>query len=141
MIYFRIDDPSNLNKLWRRSIVRTPLDETSQSLKAWKVRMIAVLPERKGVEVTFEVEGRDPIRFRTRRLGIGQCKARAAALAKFADQAGFGKAEYLFRCISALPPEFIGPIFGPGAPGPMAEEKTLPILTSLSCRWQVEDGT
>lgn len=87
------------------------MDEAGQFLSTWKVRVIEVLPQNKGVQVKFAVEGRNPVRFRTRRFGIGKRGARSAALAKFADKAGFGDAKDLYRCICALPHDFEGPLF------------------------------
>jgi len=82
-----------------------------QFLKAWKVRSIEALPDNRGVEVTFGVEGRDPIRFRTRRFGIGKRGARSAALAKFAAQAGYGDAKFIYDYLRSLPRGMVGPIF------------------------------
>lgn len=77
---------------------------------AWTVQSVVVLPENKGVQVTLAVEGRDPVRFRTKRFGVGRRGARSAALAKFADQAGFGDGEELYRLICTLPRDFHGPL-------------------------------
>jgi hypothetical protein len=98
-----------------------------KSPKAWIVRSIVVLPERRGVEVTFAVNGRDPVRFKTKRFGVGRRGARSAALAKFADQAGFGDAMKLYRYLCFLPPDFQGPILF----GPLACKKAQP--SKLRC--------
>jgi hypothetical protein len=111
------------------------MDETAQFLKSWKVRAIEVLPGNKGVEVEFGVEGSDPIRFRTRRFGIGKRGARSAALAKFASQAGFGVAEDLFRYVSGLPQDLVGNLFPEGPFGPEPEVIAVPALT---CLWPDE---
>lgn len=66
-------------------------------LQPWKVRSIEILPNQRGAEVTFSVEGRDPMRFRTRRFGVGRRGAKSAALAKFAAQAGFGEVAVLYQ--------------------------------------------
>lgn len=86
----------------------TMRDEMDQFLKGWKVRSIEVLPEKQGVEVIFQVEGHDPVRFRTRKFGIGRRGAKSAALAKFAAQAGYGSLEDVFTYVSGLPSDMVG---------------------------------
>jgi hypothetical protein len=97
--------------------------ETAQFLKAWKVRQIVVLPENQGVEVTFSVEGHDPICFRTRKFGIGRRGAKSAALAKFASQAG-------------LPSDMVGNIFAAGPLGFVTDRQA---PTELRCVWPREE--
>ena len=103
---------------------------TDQFLKGWKVRSIEVLPEKQGVEVTFQIEGHDPVQFRTRKFGIGRRGARSAALAKFAAQAGYGSVEEVFRYVSGLPGDMVGGIF---QAGPLGQEADQPV--SLRCMW------
>lgn len=111
------------------------MNETAQFLSSWKVRAIEVLPDNKGVEIEFGVEGRDPIRFRTRRFGIGKRGARSAALAKFASQAGYGVVEDIFRYVSGLPLHLVGDLFPEGPFGSDPEIITVPTLT---CVWPDE---
>src|SRR5687768_8169189 len=89
----------------------TVRDEMDQFLRGWKVRSIEVLPKKQGVEVTFQIEGHDPVRFRTRKFGIGRRGAKSAALAKFAAQAGYGTVEALFHYLSSVPTDMVGNIF------------------------------
>jgi hypothetical protein len=93
------------------------MSEISQFMKPWKVRAIKALPDNKGVEIEFGTEGREPIRFRTRKFGIGRRNAKSAALAKFSAQAGFGKPRLLFRYLSILPRDQVGNIFPAGPVG------------------------
>lgn len=106
--------------------------EASQFMKPWKVRYIEVLPDNKGVEIEFGVEGRDPVRFRTRRFAVGKRRARAAALAKFASQAGFGDAEDLFHLILSMPRDTVGKILWPGMLAMNTDAESLP---ALGCVW------
>ena len=109
--------------------------EASQFMKPWKVRHIDVLPDNKGVEVEFGIEGRDPVRFRTKRFAVGKRRIRAAALAKFAAQAGFGEAEDLFHLIVSLPRDTVGRILWPG----ILTSKVVPESTpALGCVWPDE---
>jgi len=41
-----------------------------QFLKQWRVMGIESLPNEAGVEVTFRTPGRDPIKFRSKSLGL-----------------------------------------------------------------------
>jgi hypothetical protein len=109
--------------------------EASQFMKSWKVRHIEVLPDNRGVEVEFGVEGRDPVRFRTKRFGIGRRGARSAALAKFASQAGFGEAEDLFHLIVSLPRKTVGRILWPGILTLTADTE---LPQTLGCVWPDE---
>lgn len=93
------------------------MDRISKFMKPWKVLAIKALPDNKGVEVEFGTEGREPIRFRTRKFGIGRRNAKSAALAKFAAQAGFGKPRLLFRYLSILPRDQVGNLFPAGPVG------------------------
>ncbi len=104
-----------------------------QFLKGWIVRSIEVLPEKRGVEVIFQIEGHDPIRFRTRKFGIGRRSAKSAALAKFASRAGYGPVEEVFRYVSGLPSDMVGGIFQAGPLGLEAEEPA-----ALRCIWPEE---
>jgi hypothetical protein len=108
-------------------------DEMDQFLRGWKVRSIEVLPEKRGVEVTFQTEGHDPVRFRTRKFGIGRRGVRSAALAKFAAQAGYGSVEDVFRYVSGLPSDMVGGIF---QTGPLGLEAAQPPV--LHCVWPEE---
>ena len=103
---------------------------TDQFLKGWKVRSIEVLPEKQGVEVIFQVEGHDPVRFRTRKFGIGRRGAKSAALAKFAAQAGYGTVEDVYTFVSGLPSDLVGGIF---QTGPLGVEAEAP--PALRCVW------
>ena len=105
---------------------------TDQILTGWKVRSIEVLPEKRGVEVTFQTEGNE-VRFRTRRFGIGRRGAKAAALSRFASQAGFGSVEDVFRYVSGLPSDMVGGIFQTGPLGLEAEGPP-----ALRCVWPEE---
>ena len=89
----------------------------SRHLNAWMVRFIDVLPVNQGVQVTFAVDGRDPVQFRTRRFGVGMRGAKSAALAKFASQAGFGEPQQLYRYLAAFPRDFVGRLFAAGTSG------------------------
>jgi len=91
--------------------MRMKLKQVDQHLQAWKVRSVVVLPEHSGVEVTLSVTGHDPIRFRTKRFGVGRRGAKAAALARFAARAGFGDAEEIYRFLLDLPRNMTGIIF------------------------------
>lgn len=93
------------------------MSEISQFMKPWKVRAIKALPDNNGVEIEFETDGREPIRFRTRKFGIGRRNAKSAALARFASQAGFGKPRLLFRYLSILPRDLVGNVFPVGPVG------------------------
>lgn len=106
------------------------MNEASQFLGNWKVRAIEVLPDNRGVQVTMGVDGRDPINFRTRRFGVGRRGARAAALAKFCDQAGYGNAKELFDYFTTLPRTFVG---NPFPFGPDKPRRKAP--TTLRCVW------
>jgi hypothetical protein len=110
--------------------------ETAQFLKAWKVRQIVVLPENQGVEVTFSVEGHDPICFRTRKFGIGRRGAKSAALAKFASQAGYGEVKEVFNYVSGLPSDMVGNIFAAGPLGFVTDRQA---PTELRCVWPREE--
>ena len=105
---------------------------TDQFLKGWKVRSIEVLPEKRGVEVTFQTEGNE-FRFRTRKFGIGRRGVRSAALARFAAQAGYGSVEEVFRYVSGLPGDMVGGIFQAGPLGLETEEPP-----TLRCVWPEE---
>lgn len=109
--------------------------EASQFMKPWKVRHIEVLPGNKGVQVEFGIEGRDPVRFRTKRFGIGRRGARSAALAKFAAQSGFGEAEDLFHLIVSLPRDTVGTILWSGL-APLGGNSESP--PTLGCVWPDE---
>ncbi len=109
--------------------------EASQFMKPWKVRYIEVLPDNKGVQVEFGVDGRDPVRFRTKRFGIGRRGARSAALAKFASQAGFGVVEDLFHLIVSLPRDTVGTILWSGL-APLGTNSESP--PTLGCVWPDE---
>lgn len=109
------------------------MDEEAQFLKAWKVQRIVVLPENRGVEVTFAVAGHDPFSFRTRKFGVGRRGAKSAALAKFASHAGFGEAKAIFDYLCGLPRETVGGIL----PFPLTR-KTAPKTTPLRCFWPDE---
>ena len=113
------------------------MSQASQFLSSWKVRAISVLPNDKGIEVMFAVEGQDAFRFRTRKFGIGKRGARAAALARFAAQAGFGKVEDLFRDIVNMPADTVGEIFYPGPVELAIQPKSRP---SLCCVWPDESA-
>jgi hypothetical protein len=93
------------------------VDQVSQFMKTWKVRVIKALPNNEGVEVEFGTAGREPFSFRTRKFGIGRRNAQSAALAKFAAQAGFGKPRLLFRYLSVLPRDLVGNVFPMGPVG------------------------
>ena len=109
------------------------MNEAPQFLKAWIVQRIVVLPENRGVEVTFAVAGRDPFSFRTRKFGVGRRGAKSAALAKFASHAGFGEAEAIFDYLCGLPCVTVGGIL----PFPLTPE-TAPEATPLRCFWPDE---
>lgn len=113
------------------------MNEAPEFPNPWTVRSIVVLPERKGVEVTLAVSGRDPVRFRTRRFGVGRRGARSAALAKFADQAGYGDALKLYRSICFLPEDFYGPMYFGRSPLVEAKPLTCP---ELRCKWPDENA-
>jgi hypothetical protein len=80
-----------------------------QFLKPFKVEGIEALPDGSGVEVTFRTPGRDPIKFRTKKMGLKN-RAKRAALAKFASACGMGTAEDLFHFFRFLGPEFVGDV-------------------------------
>jgi hypothetical protein len=91
--------------------MRMKLKQVDHHLQAWKVRSVVMLPEQKGVEVTFSVTGQDVIRFRTKQFGVGRRGAKAAALAKFVARAGFGDAKEIYRFLLDLPRTMTGIIF------------------------------
>ena len=93
------------------------MNQVSQFMKPWKVRSIKALPDNNGVEVEFATEGREPMRFQTRKFGIGRRNAQSAALAKLASQAGYGKPSLLLRYLSALPRDLVGNVFPLGPVG------------------------
>jgi hypothetical protein len=93
------------------------MNRFSEFMNPWKVRAIMALPDNKGVEVEFGIEGREPIRFRTRKFGIGRRSARSAALAKFSSKAGYGKPEILFKYLATLPRDLVGNVFPAGPVG------------------------
>lgn len=95
---------------------------------AWTVKSVVVLPGDKGVQVTFAVAGRDPIRFRTKRFGVGRRGRRTAALAKFADQAGYGDAEELYRHLCTFPRDFQGPLHWGTLPWEEWEQRSQPTV-------------
>lgn len=102
------------------------LKQLEARLPAWKVYSIAVLPERKGVEVTLSTGPHDSVRFTTMDFGVGRRGAKAAALARFAASAGFGEPEAIYRFLVDLPRDMTGVLFaaatsvedcvGPGSP-------------------------
>lgn len=112
------------------------MDEAGQFLSAWKVQSIEILLGGKGAQVTFRTDGRAPIRFRTSRFGIGKRGAKSAALAKFASQAGFGEASFLYRHVCALPPDLTGPVFWDEMPALVASRKA---PRALRCHWPDAD--
>jgi hypothetical protein len=91
--------------------MRMQLKQVEQHLQAWKVRSVVMLPEQRGIEVSFSVTAHDLIRFRTKQFGVGRRGAKAAALAKFAACAGFGDAEEIYRFLLDLPSTMTGIIF------------------------------
>jgi hypothetical protein len=117
--------------------MRIKMSEPSQFLKAWKVLSIEVLRENKGVEVTFGVEGREPIAFTTKRFGVGRRGAKSAALAKFAAHAGYGEVDFLYNYICALPTESDGFVFHECQLSIVADEVASP---QLCCVWPDEDA-
>ncbi len=111
------------------------MDDPQQLLPAWKVREIVVLPDGKGVQVTMSVEGHDPVKLRTRSFGIGKRGARAAALAKFSADSGYGAPDELYKYLASLPREFVG---DPFPEGPFSEAD-FPDSPVLKCVWPTED--
>jgi hypothetical protein len=93
------------------------VDQISKFMKPWKVRAIEALPNNSGVEIEFGIEGRPPIRFKTRQFGIGRRNAKSAALARFASKAGYGKPEILFKYLATLPRDLVGNVFPAGPVG------------------------
>ena len=109
------------------------MNETDQFLTGWKAVSIEILPEKRGVEVTFQIDGHDPVRFRTRKFGIGRRSAKSAALSKFAAQAGYGSVERIFEYVTGLPSDIVGGIFQTGPLGLESEEPA-----ALRCVWPEE---
>src|SRR5690348_4437016 len=76
----------------------------------FKVQSISVLPN-KAVEVVLQAGDHDPVRFCTRKFGVGRRGPRAAALAKFAADAGFGDAEELYENLVQFSRQYVGDVF------------------------------
>lgn len=103
-----------------------------QFLKAFKVQSISVLPN-KAVEVVLQADGHDPVRFRTRKFGVGRRGPRAAALAKFASDAGWGPVEELFGYICRIERDHVGEVFFP-----LVETGLETAPATLRCVWPEE---
>ncbi len=108
------------------------MNEVAQFLNNWKVRAIEALPNNKGVEVEFGIEGRPPIRFKTRQFAVGKRSNKTAALARFASKAGYGAVEDVFHYLTVLPPDQVGDLFPAGPIGLDPREHQPPVL---SCKW------
>ncbi len=113
------------------------MTEATQFLKAWKVLSIEVLTNGRGVEISFASEGREPVSIHTKRFAVGRRGARAAALAKFAAQAGYGDVEDLYSYITCLPRAFDGFLFHECQLSIAADNDASP---TLRCLWPDEDA-
>ena len=105
-----------------------------QFLSAFKVQSISVLPN-KTVEVVFQAGDHDPVRFCTRKFGVGRRGVKTAALAKFASDAGFGEAEELYRYLLRTPRDHVGEVFFQLVETGL---ETAPEDTPLRCVWPDE---
>jgi len=83
----------------------------------------------------LSVVGHSPIRFRTKKFGVGRRGAKSAALARFAACAGFGDAEELFKFLSGLPLDTTGVLFTEAQANIEIEEPSAP---QLRCVWSDE---
>jgi len=107
------------------------VEATKQFLRGWRVWGLEALPAGGGVQITFGMEGYDPIRFRTQEFAVGKRNARTAALARFASHSGYGDVEDIFDYLCVLPSDLEGDIF---PLGPLVGSDTaLMDLPSLRC--------
>lgn len=111
------------------------MNGAAQFLSMWKVRAIEALPDERGVEVEFGIEGRPPVRFRTRQFAVGRRSNKTAALAKFASKAGYGAVEDVFHYLTCLPRDQVGNLFPAGPIGLVTGDN---VPSPLACLWPDE---
>lgn len=108
------------------------MDGATQFMNNWKVRAIEALPNNRGIEVEFAIDGQPPIRFKTRQFAVGKRSNKTAALARFASKAGYGDLEDVFHYLTVLPSNQVGDLFPAGPIGLDLRNAQPPVLL---CTW------